>query len=163
MRKFIASACVILLLDQISKALIRSQMELREMIPLLGDLLRLRYVHNAGAAFGLFQGSRMLFIIISLISIAVVLYLIISGRYQFRGSRTAFGMILGGALGNLIDRVWMKEVVDFLDMGIGSHRWPTYNVADIGVTLGVLYLAATFLTTEREHGAQLPKPEQDDV
>lgn len=157
------SAGLVLLLDQISKALIRAHMDAHAMIPVLGDLLRFRYVQNAGAAFGLFQGSRIFFIIISLVSIAVVLYLIISGRYLFRGSRIAFGMILGGALGNLIDRIWMCEVVDFIDMGIGVHRWPTYNVADIGLTLGVLYLAATFLTTEREANLSPSAPEQDDV
>jgi len=139
-------------LDQITKALIRSQMDYRELIPIFGDLFRFHYVHNSGAAFGLFNGSgsRYYFIAISLISVAVILYLILSGRYIFKGSRIAFGLVLGGALGNLVDRIWISEVVDFIDMGIGHHRWPTYNIADIGVTLGVLYLAAVFITTEVE-------------
>jgi len=148
LNRCLASAALVVLLDQVSKALIRSQLALGETIPVLGDLVRLRYVHNAGAAFGLFQGSRIFFIIVSLLSVAVVIYLIVTGRYRFRGSRIAFGLVMGGAIGNLIDRVWMKEVVDFIDVGIGYYRWPTFNVADIGLTLGVLYLAASFMAAE---------------
>jgi signal peptidase II len=82
---------------------------------------------------------------VSLASIGLLVYLVRSRRYLFRGSTLAFGLILGGAIGNLIDRFWMRQVIDFVDMGIGPHRWPTYNVADIGITLGVIYLAFGFL------------------
>ncbi len=125
-------------------------MGFHDQVSVIGDFVRLHYVHNSGAAFGLFSGpgSRYYFVAISIISVAVILYLILSGRYVFKGSRIAFGMVLGGALGNLVDRIWLAEVIDFVDMGFGVNRWPTYNVADIGVTLGVLYLAAAFITTE---------------
>ena len=150
MSKFFYSAFTILALDQITKYVVRLNLDFREVVPVMGDFFRLHYVHNSGAAFGLFSyaDSRYYFIAISLVSIAVILYLILSGRYEFKGSRVAFGFVLGGAMGNLVDRIWLKEVIDFIDMGFGSHRWPTYNIADVGVTLGVLYLAATFITTE---------------
>lgn len=170
MTRFFSSAFLILICDQVTKWIVRERMELGQTIPVLGDWLRLRFVHNSGAAFGLFQGSRTVFIVISVISVAVVLYLIISGRYNVRGSRLAFGMVLGGALGNLIDRVWFSFVVDFIDMGFGAHRWPTYNVADIGVTLGVLFLAASFVGSEweqrhhEEDGPGEPRnPDEDHV
>ncbi len=167
MIKFLASAAGVLVLDQATKLMVRRWMVPGETLPVLDDIVRLRYVQNAGAAFGLFQGSRLLFILISLVSIAIIFYLILSRRYVFRGSRMAFGLILGGALGNLIDRLWLIRVVDFVDVGVGIHRWPTFNVADVGVTLGVLYLAANFLVRDRLHGgapstdpgAQLPEPE----
>lgn len=146
MRKFLAVAAATLLLDQLTKVLVRAQMELHATYPLLGDFLRLRHVRNSGAAFGMFQGSRYLFIAISIASVIAVIYLIRSGRYRFRGSQVAFGLVMGGALGNLVDRCLIPEVTDFIDMGIGPHRWPTYNVADIGLTLGVAYLALAFLT-----------------
>jgi signal peptidase II len=147
-KRFLASAGVVLLLDQASKLLIRLLMDRGELIRILDDVVRFRYVHNAGAAFGFFQGSRFLFIGISLASIAVIVYLILAKRYTFRGSRVAFGMVLGGALGNLADRLWLREVVDFIDVGIGVHRWPTFNIADAGVTIGVIYLIVTVLTLE---------------
>ncbi|MCK4305683.1 MAG: signal peptidase II [Candidatus Eisenbacteria sp.] len=152
MRGFLASAALVLILDQATKIVVHSQMELDKIVPLLGEIIRFRYIHNAGAAFGIFQGNRLLFIAISLASVAAVLFLILSGRYVFRGSRIAFGFVLGGALGNLIDRLFLREVIDFIDIGVGMHRWPTFNVADIGVTVGVLYLAASYLTVERDGG-----------
>jgi signal peptidase II len=154
LRTFLASAAGTLLLDQITKAVVRAQMAPRVAIRLLGDFARLRYIHNAGTAFGLFQGARILLIAISVLSAGVVVYLVASGRYRFRGSRVAFGLVLGGALGNLVDRFVLHEVVDFIDVGIGLHRWPTFNVADIGITLGVLYLALAFLAGE--WGARAP-------
>ncbi len=133
--------------------MVRSRMELFETTAVLGDLVRLRYVHNSGAAFSLFQGNRYLFIAISLVAIAAVIWLVVRRYYTFRGSQIAFGMVLGGAIGNLIDRIWLAEVIDFIDIGVVSYRWPTFNVADIGVTLGVLYLAAHFLFTATGEGA----------
>ena len=151
--RFLTSAAVVLILDQVTKALARAHLDPTPATRLLGDFLQLRLVHNAGAAFSLFQGSRTIFIIISVLSIALILYLVLSRRHAFAGSGIALGMILGGALGNLTDRIWLHVVVDFIDMGFGPHRWPTYNVADVGVTLGVCYLAFRFLLLEVGRGA----------
>jgi len=147
-KRFVASSAALVILDQVTKLLARRGLTGDEPVQLLGDVLRLRLVHNAGAAFGLFPGNRLVFILVSILSIALILYLIFSRRYLFRGSFIAFGAILGGAIGNLIDRLWLHRVVDFIDVGAGIHRWPTFNVADIGVTLGVLYLAGHFLVSE---------------
>ncbi len=148
MIRFFATAAVILVLDQASKWLVHTRVEVGEVIGLFGSWAVLRHVHNTGAAFGLFPGNRTVFIIVSLISVVAVIYLVISGRYAVRGSRIAFGMVMGGAIGNLIDRLWLGYVIDFIDIGMGVHRWPTFNVADIGVTVGVLYLAAGFVALE---------------
>ena len=83
-------------------------------------------------------------------------FLVRSQRYTFRGSQIAFGLVFGGAIGNLIDRLWLGKVIDYLDIGIGVHRWPTFNVADIGVTLGVIYLAIALMISERESTAPPP-------
>ncbi len=151
-KRFLLSAAVILVGDQLTKYLARRLLEPGVVEPVLGELLRFRYVHNAGAAFGFFQGSRFLFIGISLVSIAVIVYLILSKRYAFRGSRLAFGMVFGGALGNLIDRIWLSEVIDFIDIGFGAQRWPTFNIADAGVTIGVIYLVCSVLMLGRSPG-----------
>ncbi len=153
MKRFAASAVAVVILDQLTKLLARAQLRPGETTRLAGDVLCLRLVHNPGSAFSLVLGNRWLLIAISLISIALILYLTLSRRHTFTGSFTAFGLILGGAIGNLIDRVGLREVTDFIDMGIGVHRWPTYNVADIGITLGVIYLAIGFLFLEPRRGA----------
>lgn len=118
----------------------------------IGDLARLTYVRNAGAAMGIFDGGRGLLIAVSaLTSLFLVLLYARSGPAQ-RGRRAALAAILGGALGNLVDRVFYGgRVVDFIDLGFGPHRFYTFNVADMGVTLGG---AALFLILVAESRAE---------
>lgn len=138
---FLSCAAAVLALDQATKALASSHLLLGQPVPILGNLARLTLVHNSGAAFGLFPGSRLPFILVSALAIAVVLYLFARDAYRSLGNRLLLGCILGGALGNLLDRVRWGRVVDFIDVGWGALRWPVFNVADSAVTLGVILLA----------------------
>ena len=138
---FAAVAAVVLVLDQATKWAASGRLLLGQPVPVLGDFVRLTLVHNTGAAFGLFPGSRIPFIIISILAIGVVLYLFLRESYRGLGNRILLGCILGGAVGNLVDRIRLGWVVDFIDVGIGSTRWPVFNVADSAVTLGVIFLA----------------------
>lgn len=142
---FALCAVVVVALDQLTKAAASSRLLLSEPIPVLGDFVRLTLVHNTGAAFGLFPGSRLPFIIVSTLAIAVVLYLYSREAYRGLPQRILLGCILGGAIGNLLDRIRLGWVVDFIDVGLGSARWPVFNVADSAVTVGVILLA-WFLT-----------------
>lgn len=119
-----------------------------------GDWFRFTLVHNPGAAFGLYLGpySRWIFIVLTAIA------LIILGRL-YKGTRpgqllrlVAIGLVCGGAIGNLLDRVLpgSKGVVDFLDLGIGDARWPTFNVADMAVSTGALLLAWVLWSEDNE-------------
>jgi len=138
---FAVCAAFVVLLDQATKWMASTRLELGEPVTVLGDFVRLTLVHNTGAAFGLFPGSRGPFIVISVLAIGVVLYLFLRETYRNVQNRVLLGCILGGAIGNLIDRVRLGWVVDFIDMGIGQTRWPVFNVADSAVTLGVVFLA----------------------
>lgn len=138
---FLACAAVVVALDQASKHVASSRLEAGESVSVLGDFIRLTLVHNTGAAFGLFPGSRVPFIVVSVLAIGVVLYLFLRETYRSVMNRVLLGCILGGAIGNLIDRVRLGWVVDFIDMGFGTARWPVFNVADSAVTLGVILLA----------------------
>ena len=107
---------------------------------ILGSFLRLTYVRNDGAAFGLDLGGRWSFIAVTILVAAFILF------YYSRSERTltarwALALILGGALGNLVDRVRLGEVVDFLHLSVAGFSWPIFNVADIGVSVGVGLLA----------------------
>jgi signal peptidase II len=138
---FLFCAAVVLGLDQVTKAIASARLMQGEPVPILGQFLRFTLVHNTGAAFGLFPGSRLPFILISVLAIAVVLYLFARDAYRSLVNRVLLGCILGGALGNLVDRVRWGRVVDFIDVGVGAVRWPVFNVADSAVTLGVILLA----------------------
>jgi signal peptidase II len=138
---FLACAAGVVAVDQVTKWLATSRLYLGQPVPVLGDVVRFTLVHNTGAAFGLFPGSRGPFIVISILAIAVVLYLFLRETYRGLHHRILLGCILGGAIGNLIDRVRLGWVVDFIDVGVGTVRWPVFNVADSAVTLGVILLA----------------------
>jgi signal peptidase II len=147
----IGSALLVVALDLATKLAVYHTMTLgARPRRILGDFALLNYVQNPGAAFSLFRGSRWFFILVASLSILVVLYLALGGRHNEKRTQAAFGLILGGALGNLIDRIWLGVVIDFLDVGIGTHRWPVFNVADAGVTAGVILLGLCLLLEKKE-------------
>lgn len=136
-------------------------------IDVLGNWLRIRYVENKGMAFGI--GSSLdpmiknyLFTGLTILAIAVILYYYFSVKKKKLIVRTSLALILGGAAGNFVDKVFgfylyegkselfYGKVVDFIDMGIGMNRWPTYNIADIAITLGVFILLALILLSKDE-------------
>ena len=152
LRPFLLAALLVLAADIATKLLIHHNLIAgQRSIPILGDWARLTYIHNPGAAFGLFQGSRWFFIAVEALSALIILSLALSTRYRDPAMQVAFGLILGGAAGNLFDRLWLGVVIDFLDVGIGRHRWPVFNVADSGVTIGVVLLALRLLADRRGH------------
>ena len=145
---FYLVASLVLVLDQLTKKWIVDSMFRGESREILGTFFRLTYVHNDGAAFGLQLGGRWSFIIVTILVVAFIVF------YYARSERTltarwALALVLGGALGNLVDRVRIGEVVDFLHFSLGGLSWPIFNVADIGVSVGVGLLALHLL--RREH------------
>ena len=142
----------VLALDQLAKAWVRSAMSLNQTIPILGDVLRLTYIHNEGAAFGLSIGQHSSNVFLALAGLAslLVLYLLLTAPRTERRQRVALALILGGALGNIIDRIRWSMVVDFIQVGVAGHYWPIFNVADSAVTIGAALLAWTYLFRERD-------------
>lgn len=161
MRRVILSALAILGLDIITKFLVVRLLSLHAPVEVAGEFIRFVHVKNFGSAFGLVQGGRLFFIAFSILSIVLIAALARQPRYRTPPFGFSLGLILGGAIGNLVDRVLFGAVTDFIDMGVGSHRWPTYNVADIGVTIGVLLLAILLLRHEAPsaEGAPASAPE----
>jgi len=139
----------IVILDQSTKVLVHKSMRLYQSIPIIDGFFNLTYVRNTGAAFGIFAGSAEIFrrpflIAVSIVAIAVILMMVKRLPEGNTWLSTALAFILGGALGNLIDRVIHGEVIDFLDCYWGKYHWPAFNLADsfitvgVGITLGIL-------------------------
>ncbi|MBN1434680.1 signal peptidase II [Candidatus Fermentibacterales bacterium] len=142
------SALSVLVLDQLTK-LLMSGLEPGRPVRVMGDLFRLSTRLNEGAAFSLSWGGPVVLTMVTAIAVAFLGFLILSGRIGDKASALALGAIAGGALGNLIDRLARGAVLDFIDIGAGAWRWPTFNVADIGITIGGLALVLAHLRSGR--------------
>lgn len=147
-------ALLVLLSDQATKWLVEHKMHLYESIPVIDGFFYLTSHRNRGAAFGILQDKIWLFVSITLIVIGFVIYYLWQLKEEKNpGMSTAFALILGGAVGNLIDRLRLGEVVDFLHFQFGAYQFPIFNIADSSIVIGVLLLLVmTFMspTVEKE-------------
>ena len=140
-------AAVIAIGDQLSKAWVVQSFPLPTEI--MGDLVRIVIVRNTGGIFGLFGDSALLLALSSTLVIAlIVVYQAREGLRQHWLLSVALGLLLGGALGNLIDRLRLGYVVDFVDVGLGDLRWYTFNVADSAISISIVMLIALTLFGE---------------
>jgi signal peptidase II len=138
---FFVLAGIIVILDQLTKAILVANLDPGEMVSVVGDVVRLVFSQNSGALFGMFHDQAILFALASL----VVIGLIIAFHGQSERSlylSIALGFLLGGAIGNMIDRLRLGYVVDFVDIGIGGFRWYTFNVADAAISTALVMLFA---------------------
>lgn len=145
---------VIVAIDVVTKLIAKSTLiPYRMPREAIGEWVRFTLVFNQGAAFGLHLGpwSRQIFLVLTLVALVILGRLYKDTRPGDRLRVIALGLVCGGAIGNLIDRIRSPVgVVDFLDIGVGNWRWPTFNVADIAVTTGAILLAWALWGEERE-------------
>jgi signal peptidase II len=138
---FVAIAAAVLVIDQLTKAWLVGHVAPGDVVDVVGENLRLIFSQNSGALFGLFRDNAVVFGIASLLVIGlIVAYHARSGRSLYFS--IALGLLLGGALGNVSDRLRLGYVVDFVDMGIGAVRWYTFNAADAAISVAIVMLVA---------------------
>ncbi|HVM43291.1 MAG TPA: signal peptidase II [Gemmatimonadales bacterium] len=160
-RRFALVVAAIVALDLLTKLIAVRALPPYLGVPLVGDAFQLRLVYNSGAAFGLNVGdhSRWIFMGLSIAAIVVLISMLRTTRPGDRLRLYALAAICAGAFGNLIDRVRSpRGVVDFLDVGVGALRWPTFNVADMAVTCGAVALALSLWGEGRKGSAPEPSP-----
>ena len=139
---YLLASIIVFLLDQITKKVVMQGMMQHESIVVIPNFLNMTYIHNRGAVFGLGSSVSSPYLswglsILSVISLAVILIYFL--RLNVRNPRMYFGLalVLGGALGNLYDRLVYGYVVDFIDMHWFDHHWPFFNIADMAICIGV--------------------------
>ncbi|WP_347860654.1 signal peptidase II [Salimicrobium sp. PL1-032A] len=146
---------LIIAIDQITKWLVAVMMDVGERIPVIDSFLYLTSHRNEGAAWGILQGQMTFFYIITVIIVAFLIYYLHTYGKESKVSGVALALLLAGAIGNFIDRLFRKEVVDFVDVYIGSYDYPIFNVADASLTIGViLFLVATFIEEKKQKEAK---------
>lgn len=143
---------LIIVFDQISKYYIQTNMDLNNSIPVIERLFSITYIQNTGAAFSLLQGKTIILILIQVfVILSIVVYVFIKKNSLHWTLKTSLALIVGGGIGNLIDRLRFGYVVDFLHF----HFWPIFNVADISVCIGcVLLIIYVFLIEGKEKNGE---------
>ncbi|RMH37394.1 MAG: signal peptidase II [Nitrospirae bacterium] len=152
----------LVMVDQLTKASIARTMRLHESIPVIPGFFNLTYIRNPGAAFGLLasssSGFRMVFFLLtSLFAIGLLMTIFFRLRPTDWWGQITVATILGGAIGNLIDRIRYGEVIDFLDFYIDGYHWPAFNIADTAISLGVCSLFILFACDKRKSHCAIPE------
>lgn len=152
-KKVYIIALTLFIIDQLSKSLISTYLKLNESILIIKDFFYIRYINNTGASFGMLSNSKILLILLSVIAIIIIL------RYMNSFKKTkinmiGFGLVLGGVLGNLSDRILFGYVKDFLDFVIFNYNFPVFNLADIFIVIGVIILIISIIRGEDKNGSK---------
>jgi signal peptidase II len=142
----LAAALGVIVLDQITKAAITGAFARGDGVSVIGEFLRIGHAQNSGAVFGIMKSAGRFFTVFSVVAAVVLVATILVARRAPVWVRVGLGLVLGGAVGNLVDRIRFGAVVDFIDIGINdSVRWPSFNVADAAITVGIVLLLAASL------------------
>ncbi len=152
---FFITALVIIALDQVTKILVVSNLQLHDSVPLVNGFLNLVHVRNPGAAFGFLAKApawfrSVFFIAVTVGAILLILYYLKQTGAGEKGQVVALSLIFAGAVGNLIDRIRFGEVIDFIDVYISTHHWPAFNVADSAIAVGALLLLLSILKRPKD-------------
>jgi signal peptidase II len=143
-------AGVVVALDQVTKALVDDLMALHESRPIVEGLVRLTYVQNRGAAFGILSEAGLpyqsvMFSVVSMLALLAIAMYAWRMPVQSRLPQSALALVMGGAVGNLLDRARLGYVIDYVDVYWGAHHWPAFNVADSAISIGVAMLVIDIL------------------
>ena len=152
----VGTAVVVYTLDQLSKAAVVANLRLGESVDVVGDLVRIWHARNTGAAFSLLPGAFWLFVPVTILALVMIAYFHREFRNRGPWIHIVLGVILGGSLGNLTDRLRLGYVVDFVSVGIGDRRFPTFNVADSAVVVGIGLLVLYLTLADRRRPSDDP-------
>ena len=148
-------AALVLALDQLTKFVVRQTLEWHHSWPYFG-FFRFTHVQNTGSAFGLFQGYNIALLFVSLVGVVVLAYIYRSQEQPSLWMRVSIALMLGGAIGNLLDRIVLGHVTDFIDIG----PWPVFNLADSSIVVGLILMAWLLVVRRSEPAETVPANEE---
>jgi signal peptidase II len=152
---FVTLSPVLIIIDQITKFYIDSKMSVHQSIEVISGLFNITYVRNPGSAFGFLAGASaefrsIFYLIITMLAVGLILYYVAKSDDDENLTPLSLSLILSGAVGNMIDRIRFGEVIDFLDVYIGSLHWPAFNVADSAISIGAVILIVEMIRRSKE-------------
>ncbi len=145
----LATAALVYAADLFTKALVVANIVVGDSIDVVGDLVQFWHAQNAGAAFSMLQGGQLLFLVVSVVALGMIAYFHRAFREHSRWLQVVLGLVLGGTLGNLTDRLRQGSVTDFISVGFGDVRFPTFNVADSSIVVGIGLLVVYLVVVDR--------------
>ena len=131
---------IIIILDQISKVLISTTLDLYESINIIPNFFKLTYTRNFGAAWSIMQNKRLFLVIVTIIALIFIFYLIYKEKKLTKFKMIYYGFLIGGIFGNFIDRISCGYVIDFLDFNIFGYNFPVFNISDSFIVIGVIMI-----------------------
>ena len=137
---------ILLIIDQISKVLVVRLIDINSSIELIKNFFYLTYTHNTGAAFSILTGKRIFLILIAVVILIIIFNYLRKNKIESKVEKIAFSLIIGGSVGNLLDRIIRGYVIDFLDFKIFGYNYPIFNLADTFIVIGVFLLLIVTLT-----------------
>ena len=140
MKKICIYSLIFLLLDQIVKFLVSNYIDLGESISIIPSFFHFTYVQNTGAAWSILEGNTVFLIFASFSAIGLVYYFLLKDKKIEKIEEVGYGILLGGILGNLVDRIFLGYVIDFIHFIFGSYQFPVFNIADIGIVIGTFII-----------------------
>ena len=142
---------ILLIVDQISKILVVKLIDINHGLELIKNFFYLTYTHNTGAAFSILTGQRLFLIIIAIVILIIIFNYIRKNKIERKIDIILFSLIIGGSLGNLVDRIVRGYVVDFIDVKIFGYNFPLFNLADTFIVIGVFLLLITMIRKEQSN------------
>lgn len=139
--KRIGLICIIsIVVDQIIKFIIKANMNIADTINIIPNFFRITFLKNEGAAFSILSGNRLLFILITILVLILFYFFLLKNKKIIKTKQVLYGLLLGGIIGNFIDRILYGYVIDYLDFNIGSYNYPVFNIADSLIVISIIWL-----------------------
>lgn len=151
MTTIILLSIILLVIDQISKILVVKLIDINSPIEIIKNFFYLTYTHNTGAAFSILTGQRIFLILIALVILIILFNYLRKNKVEGKIEKTAFSFIIGGSLGNLIDRIIKGYVIDFISIKIFGYNFPIFNIADTFIVIGVFLLLIILTRKEQKN------------
>ena len=149
MKKLAIISLVCIIIDQIIKVVITTNVEFAHSINVINNFFRITYLQNTGAAWSILSGNRILLIIVTIIALGIIYYVFLKDKKIKNYESILLGLLLGGIIGNLIDRVRFGYVIDYLDFNIFSYHYPVFNFADICIVISIIILVIISLKEDK--------------